>query len=95
MARAVSTWITFAFIHIVLAIDADDARYTNAFVAAGIFIRKWFGENRGQCIAIGQSVQRYIGSLQASAVVLAWRTLTLVDVDFAIFARVSNVAIAL
>lgn len=56
VARAVSTWITFAFVHIVFAIDANDARHTNALVAAGIFVRKWFGENRWQCIAIGQRV---------------------------------------
>lgn len=95
VAGAVLTRITLAFVHIVFAIDADDAWNANAFVAAGVLVRKRFGENRWQCVSIGQRVQCHVRSLQTFAVVLARWTLALVDVDFAILAHVSNVAIAL
>lgn len=45
VARAVATWIAFAFVHIVFAIDADDAGNAYALVATGILVRKWFREN--------------------------------------------------
>lgn len=95
VARAMSARIALAFVDVVFTIDADDAGNADAFVAAGILVRKRFGENRWQCVAIGQRVKRHIRSLQTFTIVLARRTFAFVDVDFTIFARVSNVAIAL
>lgn len=45
MARAVPARIAFAFVDVVLAVDADDAGDADALVAAGILVRERFGED--------------------------------------------------
>lgn len=41
-----TAWIRLAFVDVVLAVDADDAGNADALVAAGILVRKRFGEDR-------------------------------------------------
>lgn len=95
MTDAVPAWIAFAFVDVVFAVDADDSGYADAFVAAGILVREWLGEDGRQCVTFRETVQRFVRSLQTLAIVLTRRTLTLVYVDLAILARVASMAIAL
>lgn len=88
--------IVFAFVHIDLALLSNYARHTNALVATGIFIGEWLRKYRRQFgESFRQRVQSSVRSFQALPIVHTRRTLTLIDIAFAILSVISVVTSAL
>lgn len=88
--------IVFAFVDIYFASLANDTRHTDALESGGILVAEWLGKYRREFgESFRQRVQRSIRSFQALAIVQTRRTLTLVNVAFAILSLVSVVALTL
>lgn len=86
--------ITLTLIDVNLTVLANNSWHTNALIATGIFKAKGLTEHARQVHDPTELIECGIGAFQATAIVLARITLTLIDVLFTILALVAAMALA-